>query len=75
MLSSIQVNTLNFAKVQESANNILFKLMSTDKNLFTKFRNIFTKIYMEIIGEIKSKMFQLFYNNNNYTKNSDEDLK
>lgn len=74
ILSSLELNNLNFNKIQENAKNILMKLLSIDRNLFTKFRNIFLKIYLEVIGDIKSKIFQLFYNHSNFTKNSEEDI-
>jgi hypothetical protein len=74
MLASLKINNFDFTKIKENARNILLKLLNSDKNLFTKFRNIFSKIYLEIIGDIKSKIFQIFYNHSNYAKNSEEDF-
>ena len=69
MLSSVHINSLEFSKIEEHAKNILMKLLTSDRNLFTKFRNIFSKIYLEIIGDIKSKIFQLFYNHDKDDEN------
>jgi hypothetical protein len=74
MLASMKINNSDFMKIEENTRKILLKLFNIDKNLYTKFRNIFTKIYLEIIGDIKSKIFQIFYNQSYFTKNSEEEF-
>lgn len=73
MLSSCQINEMKFqgTNTEENVKNILTKLILSDRNFYSKFHNIFMKVYLEIIGDIKSKIFQIFYTYNHDQINQD----
>ena len=50
--------------IETKVKGILITLLTNDDNFFMKMRNIFNKIYTEIISLLKNKLMDLFFAKN-----------
>lgn len=65
LLSALKTNEFDFALVNiDKIQRILLTLLENNWNFSKAFGNLLNKVYSELIGQIKSSLFELFYNRN-----------
>ncbi len=75
LLSALKTIEFDFAsKNIDKIQKILLTLLENNWNFNKDFGSLFKKVYLELIGHVKSSLFELFYNRNDIsTENSDAD--
>ena len=72
-LSCLRISNIEFKNIQEKTKNLVETLLFNNQNFFGRLKNIFSDIYTEIIGDIKTKLYELFYNQINFANEIHED--
>ncbi len=55
----------------ENMQKILITLLENNWNFHNDFGSLFKKVYLELIGHIKSSLFELFFNRNHISTDID----
>lgn len=78
LLSALKTVEFDFkTKSIDKIQKILITLLENNWNFYRDFGSLFNRVYLEIIGHIKTSLFELFFNRShldaNVTDNDDND--
>ena len=74
LLSALKTIEFDFTSVNiDKIQKILITLLDNNWNFNKDFGSLFHKIYLELIGHIKSSLFELFYNRNHIATSDDDE--